>query len=228
MSAADELARALAGRDVDVADLVRRAEADARAEAEDVLRGLLREDILRRGVAQLTQTDVVALVGIADGVEPLVLQLRSTDLDDEAALERAVRDHSELLLGALRGGAVLPFRFGTTFPTRAALDDWVSLHRAALAAELERLRGTTEWSVELLGEVDEEPARYLESRLATAVRPDVRARLAAVSIEQRGDAYLVAADGRDAFAAALADLEAEGYELRTTGPWPPYSFARLP
>jgi hypothetical protein len=56
----------------------------------------------------------------------------------------------------------------------------------------------------------------------------VRARLADVSEERAGDAYLVATAQQDAFAAALAELEAAGHELRVTGPWPPYSFARLP
>jgi hypothetical protein len=38
----------------------------------------------------------------------------------------------------------------------------------------------------------------------------------------------VAGARQEEFAAAIAALEAEGYELRVTGPWPPYSFARLP
>ena len=43
-----------------------------------------------------------------------------------------------------------------------------------------------------------------------------------------GNAYLVATGAQEAFDAVLADLEAEGHELRVTGPWPAYSFARLP
>ncbi|TML77314.1 MAG: hypothetical protein E6G12_04790 [Actinobacteria bacterium] len=102
-------------------------------------------------------------------------------------------------------------------------------HRTALASELERLRGTAEWSVEPVGTVpDVGAAEYLEARLATTVRPGLRERLAAASEEAAGDAYLVATARQDEFAAALAVLEGEGYELRVTGPWPPYSFARLP
>jgi hypothetical protein len=56
----------------------------------------------------------------------------------------------------------------------------------------------------------------------------LRERLAAASEEVAGDAYLVVTARQDEFAAAISDLEAEGYELRVTGPWPPYSFARLP
>jgi hypothetical protein len=56
----------------------------------------------------------------------------------------------------------------------------------------------------------------------------LRDRLAAVSEETAGDAYLVARARQDDFAAEVELLEAEGYQLRVTGPWPPYSFARLP
>jgi hypothetical protein len=222
-----EIREALAARDVDVTDLVSRAEAEARAEAFEVLRQLFLDDLLRRAAAQVRGRDLVALAGVADGVRPLTLELHSVDLADEAKLEAHVRAHNDLLLQALEAGAVVPFRFGTTFADRAELDGWVDAHRAQLERELDRLRGTTEWSVEVAGAVqDGDPRDYLHTRLATAVRPDVRARLAEASIEVAGHAYLVADRAR--FDAVLDDLQVEGYELRVTGPWPPYSFARLP
>jgi hypothetical protein len=171
----------------------------------------------------------VALAGVGNGVRPLVLELEPGDLDDEKRLERLVRQHNELLLEALEEGAVVPFRFGTTFPDRKALEAWLERHHPALAAELERLRGTAEWSVEPVGNrPDVAAGEYLGARLATTVRPGLRERLAAASEEATGDAYLVAAARQEEFAAAIAELEAEGQELRITGPWPPYSFARLP
>lgn len=158
-----------------------------------------------------------------------MLDLAPGDLDDEARLERLVRAHNELLVGALEDGAVVPFRFGTTFPDRAALEAWLERHREPLAAELERLRGTAEWSVEPVGRMpDVDAAEYLGARLATTVKPGLRERLAAASEDAAGDAYLVAKARQEAFGAVVAELEAEGYELRVTGPWPPYSFARLP
>ena len=85
------------------------------------------------------------------------------------------------------------------------------------------------WSVAPVGSMpDVGAAEYLGARLATTVRPGLRERLAAASEDVTGDAYLVATGRQDEFAAAVAELEAEGYELRVTGPWPPYSFARLP
>lgn len=229
MSALDDLARIIAERDVDVGDLIRQAEGDARADVVETLRRLFADDLLRRVGERLGGKPLVALAGVADGLRPLVLDLAPGDLDNEARLEQLVREHNELLLGALEDGAVVPFRFGTTFPDSTALEDWLAQHREALAAELERLRGSAEWSVEPMGRLPNvDAADYLGARLATTVKPGLRERLAAASEDSAGDAYLVAKARQDEFGAAVAALEAEGYELRVTGPWPPYSFARLP
>jgi hypothetical protein len=229
MSEYDDLGRILAERDLDVGDLIRQAEDDARADVAEALRRLFADDLWRRVGDRLGGRPVVALAGVADSLRPLVLELAPGDLEDEARLERLVRAHNELLLGALEEGAVVPFRFGTTFPDRAALDTWLERHRVELSVELERLRGTAEWSVEPVGGRPEVGAsEYLGARLATTVRPGLRERLAAASEEATGDAYLVAKSRQDEFGAAVAELEAEGYDLRVTGPWPPYSFARLP
>lgn len=229
MSDTDDLARILAERELDVDDLIRQAEADARADVAETLRRLFAEELLRRAGRQLAGQRLVALAGVADGIRPLVLELAPGDLDDETRLEQLVRAHNDLLLGALENGAVVPFRFGTTFPDHAALEAWLDQHRTGLAAELERLRGTAEWSVEPVGGVPNvDAAEYLGARLATTVRPGLRDRLAAASVEAAGDAYLVAAARQDEFVAVVAELEAEGQRLRVTGPWPPYSFARLP
>jgi hypothetical protein len=229
VSQLDELARILAERELDVDGLIRQAEADAREDVAVTLRRLFADDLLRRVGRQLDGRHLVALAGVVDGVRPLVLELEPGDLDDETRLERLVRAHNDLLLGALEEGTVVPFRFGTTFPDRAALEAWLERNGHALGSELERLRGKAEWSVELVGRVPHvDAAEYLGARLATTVRPGLRERLAAASEEVAGDAYLVATARREEFAAAVAALEAEGHELRVTGPWPPYSFARLP
>jgi Gas vesicle synthesis protein GvpL/GvpF len=229
MGAADDLARALAARDVDVSDIVRAAEAGARAEVEEMLRRLMVDDLVRRAAAQLGGRRVVTLVGVREGLEPIVRELDESALYDEAQLEREVRTHNELLLEACGRGVVIPFRFGTAFPDREAVDGWIAEHRDALALELDRLRGKTEWTVEVLApEPLSDPGGYLEARLATATRPDLRGRLAELAEESAGSAYLLSEANRPAFDEALAALEAEGYELHVSGPWPPYTFAKLP
>ena len=229
MSALEERARILAERELDVGDLIRQAEEDARADVAETLRRLFADDMLRRVGEWLGGKPLVALAGVADGVRPPCSIFAPGDLDDESRLERLVRAHNELLLGALGEGAVVPFRFGTTFPDRAALDEWLEQHRAALAAELERLRGTAEWSVEPVGRMpDVDAAEYLGARLATTVRPGLRERLAAACEDAAGRVprRQVPAGG-----VCRGRRGARGGGLRAAGHrplWPPYSFARLP
>jgi hypothetical protein len=224
----DAIARALAELNLDVGDIVRQAEIDARAEVAETLKRLFADELLRRAVRELSPAGRIALAGVGEGMRPLVLDLEPGALDDEARLESLVRAHNDLLVEALAEGVVVPFRFGTTFADRETLDAWLERHGPQLSLELERLRGKSEWSVETVAPELPSGDRYLEERLATATLPDVRARLELVAAERSGNAYLVERERQPEFAAALSELEAAGHELRVTGPWPPYSFARLP
>jgi len=228
VSGDESIARALRERELDVTELVRQAEAEARADVLARLRVLFADELLRRVQHKLEPGSVVALAGIGEGVRPLLFDLDHAALGDETQLEQLVRTHNDLLSAALADGVVVPFRFGTTFADREALEAWVERHRRPLEQELARLRGKSEWSVEAIAPERPSGGRYLEQRLATAALPDVRARLAEVAEERAGDAYLVANDHQAALSDAIAELEAAGHELRVTGPWPPYSFARLP
>ena len=71
MSALDDLARILAERELDVGDLIRQAEEDARADVADTLRRLFADDLLRRAGDRLGGRPLVALAGVADGLHPL-------------------------------------------------------------------------------------------------------------------------------------------------------------
>ena len=228
MSEQDAIARALAELHLDVGELLHRAQADARAEIAETLKRLFADELLRRAARELAPAGKIALAGVGEGLRPLVLELAPGALDDESRLEGLVRAHNELLVEALAAGVVVPFRFGTTFADRETLDAWLERHRAQLTIELERLRGKSEWSVETVAPELPSGDRYLEERLATATLPDVRARLELVAAERSGDAYLVERERQQELAAALSELEAAGHDLRVTGPWPPYSFARLP
>src|SRR5437588_68130 len=89
-SLADLLARILAERELDVGDLIRQAEGDARADVVETLRRLFADDLLRRVGERIGSRPLVALAGVADGLQPLVLGLAPGDLDDDARLERLV------------------------------------------------------------------------------------------------------------------------------------------
>ena len=232
-----EVRRRLAAREVDVTELVAQAEAGARAHVAETLRRLFAEDLLQRALAAVEPSPPsVSLVGVveADGrAVPIVQELDPSSLRETAALETAARAHNDLLLDR---DAVVPFRFGTAFASREDLDRWLREHEAELLAELDRLRGAVEWGVEVVATEPspDEGTGYLEQRLAVGVATADRARLAEscrrrlaeAALEASGDAYLVA--DQDAFAGVLSELRNEDVDLRVTGPWPPYSFARLP
>jgi hypothetical protein len=215
----------------DVEALIEQARREARADVLGILRQRFRDELLRTADERLAQPAnvVYGLVGIAEGVAPIVRELMRSALGDERRLEQELRVHNDLLQEALGKGGTIPFRFGVTFETEELLRQWVAARRDELALELERLRGKSEWSVKFVRRLEAVPADgYLEHRLATAVRPDARARLALVADAVSGDAYLVADERLAEFRRAVAALDDEGYELELSGPWPAYSFARLP
>jgi hypothetical protein len=75
------------------------------------------------------------------GEEKLAVNLR-----DPAWLESKARAHEAVLEAALEHTALVPFRFGTIFRTRAQVVEMLRGH-ADLEASLDRLRGTTELGV---------------------------------------------------------------------------------
>src|SRR5213080_4008697 len=83
LSSLYDLARILAERDLDVGDLIREAEEDARADVAETLRRLFADDLLRRVGERIGGRPLVALAGVADGLRPLVLELEPGALDDE-------------------------------------------------------------------------------------------------------------------------------------------------
>src|SRR5436305_14205882 len=96
----DDLTRILAERELDVGDLIRQAEADARAEVAETLRRLFADDLLRRVGERIGGRPLVALAGVADGLRPLMLALEPGALDDEPRLARPLPPPHELVAGA--------------------------------------------------------------------------------------------------------------------------------
>jgi hypothetical protein len=70
----------------------------------------------------------------------------AANLHDPAWLESKARAHEAVLEAALEHEALVPFRFGTIFRTRAQVAEMLRGH-ADLEASLDRLRGTTELGV---------------------------------------------------------------------------------
>jgi hypothetical protein len=151
----------------------------------------------------------------------------------------------------MRGGALLPARFGTTAPTDAEIQTMLFERRVEFTEGLNRVRGAVEFAVRARvvsgpGTVPstsaaEETARedqaehpgtaYLHRRLAQEQHArELSRRVAAAASElirasihrpHQAVAYLVEQVHADEFARRTRALG-----LTVTGPWPPYSFAR--
>jgi hypothetical protein len=195
-----------------------------------------------------------ALEGVTCGaVKALVTELDATELDDPEVLERRVRAHNDVLLEALAVNSVVPIRFGALFAHADDVAAWLERNEAALVEELERLRDAVEWAVTVAQtkQVEQElvvAGDYLERRLAAGEEAARRAQImeeqaapwherlsahaeAAARSPGRGSvldsAYLVRRPQQQYFDAAVFQLRDElgdDFELRLTGPWPPFSF----
>lgn len=178
-----------------------------------------------------------AVVGVIDGqrVEP-----------SEATILAHARVVDEL---AARNAAILPARFGRGYPDAAALQDAVRERADALAHALERVRGSVEIGLRVLGEPPKEAATggngraYMLGRLdarqrAERLADELHAPLAALARAETRSvgptpqlllsaSYLVPRDGVERFRAAVDELGQSHPDLTLacTGPWPPYSFA---
>ncbi len=98
---------------------------------------------------------ITSRVSLAEfGEEELAANLR-----DPGWLESKARAHEAVLEAALEHAALVPFRFGTIFRTRAQVVEMLKGH-ADLEASLERLRGTTELGVKAFLD----PARFEAGR----------------------------------------------------------------
>ena len=87
--------------------------------------------------------------------------------------------HGQVVESLMRGGAVLPARFGTTFADDAALRAALARHEGDLAAGLERLRGCVELGVRVLWEPTPAPTPATSTQpAANSGRAYMDARLA--------------------------------------------------
>jgi len=165
----------------------------------------------------------------------------SSTQDDLLAFHRVVH-------AFFQGGAVVPFRFPTTLADRDALVAWLQSNAAAVARELERLRGMVQMELHLTvtvaasankGAAASGGREYLEARrdaqsALRAAAAEARQRAGALAAEWRERetreglrCYALVARGREReFAAEFAGPAepASAVGIRVTGPWPPAEF----
>jgi Gas vesicle synthesis protein GvpL/GvpF len=151
--------------------------------------------------------------------------------------------HEAIVDELLATGPVVPFRFGTTLPDRAAAEAYLTREAERFKRTLAELQGRVELAVRVVlpeAKREEEPAdgtAYLAARART--RDALAGLLApleplAADIKHRDGgpaevvraSYLVARDDVDQFAAAVRGLQENHPDvaLSCTGPWAPYSF----
>jgi hypothetical protein len=159
----------------------------------------------------------------------------------------AIWRHDSVVEAAMREGAVLPTRFGTTFSDLPGLVDALERDQDRLSRRLEDVRGCVELAVRVSvpSASDGAPrsgAEYVRGQLAREQERRTVAEQTLVPLEAHAlrssrssvispsgeltASYLVRAEAVDGFAdqvEALAHRHSE-LALSCTGPWPPYSF----
>jgi hypothetical protein len=192
-----------------------------------------------RGVAAAT------LEMVADG--PLVAVLsRHGHAPDEPALD-ALRAHERVVEALMADRAVLPLRFGTTWPSADGVRGALAERQEALLGALDRVRGRVELAVRVMGPAADAAAaaapaasgaEYVRARLTCArTVAELHAPLAALAVATRRSpqragellrgSYLVEEGAVGRFRRAVQQLQHDHPEAAVlcTGPWPAYSFA---
>jgi gas vesicle protein GvpL/GvpF len=159
----------------------------------------------------------------------------------------ALWSHDRMVEAAMRNGAVLPARFGTTFGDVEALGAVLAAEHDRLSGQLEDVRGCVELAVRVSLPPSSIPRprngrEYVSARLtrdrasrAAAERTLVPLQAHALrshrpsQTSERGEltaSYLVRAEAVEGFADQVKVLAQRHSELAVscTGPWPPYSF----
>jgi hypothetical protein len=83
-------------------------------------------------------------------VRPDQLRVDEDDLSETGRLATLARGHDAAVRAAATAGPVLPLRFGTVVPDRAAARRLLAQHAGSAAARLRRIGTTREWGVKLV------------------------------------------------------------------------------
>ena len=166
------------------------------------------------------------------GLTALVSPVDTTDPDRS---DDAVEAHNDVLRYVLEAGyTVVPMQFGMAFEGEATLRGVVEGAEDALRSALAELDGRVELGLKLL-------APDAAAADPATLDDDAVDQLSEIAVEVEANdlfsdrlalnrSYLVEREQRDAFDDAVDTLEAtlgEGWHVKYTGPWPPYSFVDI-
>jgi Gas vesicle synthesis protein GvpL/GvpF len=187
----------------------------------------------------------------AEAVESLTVVYSTHDELEVRADAESCWAHERAVEAVMDTQAVLPARFGTTFPDLGELRTAVLRDATALEQRLDQIEGCVELAVRInpLGSPNGPTAngrRYLLDKLSAQRRREALAEstlacLREFAVDSRlatsvagGDtvsiSYLVKAGGVERFSRAVSRLQRRWPEfaLSCTGPWAPYSFVNGP
>lgn len=155
-----------------------------------------------------------------------------------AAREDALAFH-RVVAGFFAQQSVVPFRMPTLLADEAALRQWLAEHAAAVARELDRLRGVVQMELNITAPASPAPASgraYLEARRDAQRALEQRAGAAREALagvtaewrqrETRAGIRCYALVPRDRVPDFVAHIDVNGKDaaIRVTGPWPPAEF----
>ncbi|MGA8115630.1 MAG: GvpL/GvpF family gas vesicle protein [Actinocatenispora sp.] len=115
--------------------------------------------------------DVAAVTGHVELAGFRTVRANSPDVSEDSWLATAVRAHDRTVSETFTHAPVLPLRFGCLYPSRAALVAALEGAHAELLAELSRLDGAAEWTVQTQL-AEPEPASVEEAPRATEEATD--------------------------------------------------------
>ena len=109
------------------------------------------------GDARVERVEEAELALLVSPVRPDQLRVDEDDLSETGRLATLARGHDAVVRAAATTGPVLPLRFGTVVPDRAAARRLLAEHAGSAAALLRRIGRTREWGVKLLRRLAPEP-----------------------------------------------------------------------
>ena len=195
--------------------------------------GIIEQEDLELDVEGVAGADRIYTVDYKN-VSAVVSDIDTTEPD---RTDEDVEAHNTVLQHVLEydgGRTVVPMSFGMAFKNERTLKGVLRGARRALRSTLNDIEGTVELGVKILAPADN--AVPQEDIQAT-----VTDQLTELSINETENdlftdrlivnkSYLVDRDQRDAFDAAIDEIEAEYDDeltIKYTGPWPPYNFVDI-